>query len=101
MSTTRSFVLCSQSGSQILLSCFAHRYEATEEGYDAKEKRDELFHRDSRFLVLYPSPAADRAADPATPLGYCIFRFDTEETASEDEDELCDVAYWCVSIRCH
>ncbi|GJN91689.1 hypothetical protein Rhopal_004712-T1 [Rhodotorula paludigena] len=68
-------------------------YEATEEGYDAKEKRDELFHRDSRFLVLYPGPAADGAADPATPLGYCIFRFDTEETASEDEDELCDVAY--------
>lgn len=36
--------------------------------------------------------------DTGPPLGYCIFRFDTEETASEDEDDddLCDVAYWCV-----
>jgi GNAT superfamily N-acetyltransferase len=31
-------------------------------------------------------------------MGYCIFRWDTEETASEDGDGLCDVAYWC---GCH
>lgn len=67
------------------------RYERSAEGYDAQEKRTELFHPESRFLIVR------QGSDP--PLGYCIFRFDTEETASEEEgeDDMCDVVYWCVS----
>ncbi|POY71444.1 GNAT family acetyltransferase [Rhodotorula taiwanensis] len=67
-------------------------YEASSEGYDANEKRSELFHPESRFLTL--------RQDTRPPLGYCIFRFDTEETASEDEDDddLCDVAY-CYELQ--
>ncbi|BGP36798.1 hypothetical protein JCM10449v2_000700 [Rhodotorula kratochvilovae] len=72
-------------------------YEATEEGYDPAEKRAELFHPDSRFLLLFPS-APSSSVPPPTPLGCCIFRFDTEETASEDDDELCDVAY-CYELQ--
>ncbi|GAA5834055.1 hypothetical protein JCM9279_004203 [Rhodotorula babjevae] len=76
-------------------------YEAQQDGYDAREKRAEVFHSDSRFLILSPSPPApgSRAAPPRlAPLGFCIFRFDTEETASEDDDELCDVAY-CYELQ--
>ncbi|BGP12826.1 hypothetical protein JCM10213_008087 [Rhodosporidiobolus nylandii] len=69
-------------------------YESSAGGYDPAEKRTELFHAESRFLLLYPSPsAASTAEKAANPLGYCIFRFDTEETDSEDDNELCDVAY--------
>ncbi|GAA5904297.1 hypothetical protein JCM6882_003189 [Rhodosporidiobolus microsporus] len=70
-------------------------YEASEDGYDPAEKRKELFHADSRFLVLYSGSAP---TPQEKPLGYCIFRFDTEETASEDDDELCDVAY-CYELQ--
>lgn len=66
------------------------RYEQSSEGYDPAEKREELFHPDSRFLILYSPTSSD------TPTGYCVFRFDTEETASDDDDELYDVAYWLV-----
>lgn len=67
------------------------RYERSAEGYDPEEKRAELFHPEARFLLL--RRAGDQASEP--PLGYCIFRFDTEETeAEEGEDDLCDVAYW-------
>ncbi|GEM06351.1 N-acetyltransferase [Rhodotorula toruloides] len=62
-------------------------YETSSEGYNPAEKRNELFHPDSRFLILYTPALADK------PIGYCIFRFDTEETASDDDDELYDVAY--------
>ncbi|GAA5863550.1 hypothetical protein JCM1840_000058 [Sporobolomyces johnsonii] len=75
-------------------------YESTSEGYDASAKRKELFHPDSRFVVLRsasaPSPDVPKAAS-STPLGYSIFRFDTEETASDD-DELCDVVY-CYELQ--
>jgi len=74
-------------------------YEAQQDGYDAQEKRAEVFHPDSRFLVLSPTPPPPAAGAPPprpVPLGFCVFRFDTEETASEDDDELCDVAYWYV-----
>ncbi|GAA6001744.1 hypothetical protein JCM10207_002293 [Rhodosporidiobolus poonsookiae] len=73
-------------------------YEESEDGYEAAEKRKELFHADSRFLVLYPSNTVGSSPKtPPKPLGYCIFRFDTEDTASED-DELCDVAY-CYELQ--
>lgn len=69
-------------------SILCDRYEHSSEGYDPAEKRQELFHPDSRFLILYSPTSADK------PVGYCIFRFDTEETASDDDEELYDVAYW-------
>lgn len=93
-------LLLSSLESALTLSLPSRRYEAQQDGYDAEEKRAEIFHPNSRFLVLWPSPPPAPAAGGAsrpTPLGYCIFRFDMEETASEDDDELCDVAYWCVS----
>ncbi|BGP52954.1 hypothetical protein JCM8202_004036 [Rhodotorula sphaerocarpa] len=67
-------------------------YERSAEGYDAQEKRTELFHPESRFLIVR------QGSDP--PLGYCIFRFDTEETASEEEgeDDMCDVVY-CYELQ--
>lgn len=59
------------------------RYEASHDGWDPEEKRKELFDRESRFIVL--------RADPSSPpLGYTIFRFDTEETADTEE---ADVVY--------
>ncbi|GAA5980057.1 hypothetical protein JCM10908_001515 [Rhodotorula pacifica] len=69
-------------------------YERSSEGYDPEEKRAELFHPEARFLLLRS------AQDPIKPpLGYCIFRFDTEETeAEEGEDDLCDVAY-CYELQ--
>ncbi|KWU43636.1 acyl-CoA N-acyltransferase [Rhodotorula sp. JG-1b] len=70
-------------------------YERSAEGYDPEEKRAELFHPEARFLLL--RRAGDQASEP--PLGYCIFRFDTEETeADEGEDDLCDVAY-CYELQ--
>lgn len=60
-----------------------HRYETSHDGWDPEEKRKELFDRESRFIVL----RADRSSPP---LGYVIFRFDTEETADTEE---ADVVY--------
>lgn len=69
-------------------------YERSSEGYDPDEKRAELFHPEARFLLLR---RAGETSEP--PLGYCIFRFDTEETeADEGEDDLCDVAY-CYELQ--
>ncbi|GAA5922643.1 hypothetical protein JCM1841_006764 [Sporobolomyces salmonicolor] len=84
-----------------LLECnMRSLYEASSEGYNPSAKRKELFHPDSRFVVLRsaPSPAlhASKAAS-STLLGYSMFRFDTEETASDD-DELCDVVY-CYELQ--
>ncbi|GAA5864487.1 hypothetical protein JCM3774_005143 [Rhodotorula dairenensis] len=71
-------------------------YERSTEGYDSEEKRAELFHPDARFLLL--RRVADSSTSPG--LGYCIFRFDTEETDAEEdgEDDLCDVAY-CYELQ--
>ncbi|GAA5922200.1 uncharacterized protein JCM15063_003217 [Sporobolomyces koalae] len=76
-------------------------YENSQEGWDPAEKRKELFHSESRFIV------ASSKANPSDPtvssspstsealLGYTIFRFDTEETAT---DEHCDVVY-CYELQ--
>ncbi|GAA5985723.1 hypothetical protein JCM11641_007193 [Rhodosporidiobolus odoratus] len=74
-------------------------YESSGNGYDPDDKRKELFHADSRFLLL-DSVTSSPASAAESPLGFCIFRFDTEETASEEEgaDELCDVAY-CYELQ--
>jgi hypothetical protein len=60
-------------------------YEASADGYDAKEKRQELFDPESRFVVLGSPPVA-----------YAVFRFDTEETADERDAE---VVYWSVLVQ--
>ncbi|GAA5832948.1 hypothetical protein JCM11251_000542 [Rhodosporidiobolus azoricus] len=70
-------------------------YQTSEDGYDPVEKRKELFHLDSRYLVLYPSSTPTPLEKP---LGYCMFGFDTEETAAEDDDEMCDVSY-CYELQ--
>ncbi|GAA5848433.1 hypothetical protein JCM5353_000241 [Sporobolomyces roseus] len=76
-------------------------YEQSSDGWDPAEKRKELFHSESRFVVLRSSSLDtnnDKAPTAPKLLGYSIFRFDTEETASEDEDELCDVVY-CYELQ--
>jgi len=57
-----------------------YRYEASADGYDAKQKRQELFDPESRFVVLGSPPVA-----------YAVFRFDTEVTAADRDAE---VVYW-------
>ncbi|KIP12440.1 hypothetical protein PHLGIDRAFT_61775, partial [Phlebiopsis gigantea 11061_1 CR5-6] len=48
-------------------------------GWDADEKRKELFHADARFIVLSlpPAPTMDDAAPSF--VGFTMFRFDYEE----------------------
>jgi len=58
-------------------------YEVSHDGWDPEEKRKELFDRESRFIVL-------RADGSSPPLGFTIFRFDTEETKDVEE---ADVVY--------
>ncbi|SCZ90521.1 BZ3500_MvSof-1268-A1-R1_Chr1-3g02040 [Microbotryum saponariae] len=67
------------------------------EGFDPTEKRKELFHSDSRILVL-----RSLGQEPSLPsssedlVGFSIFRFDTEETAHETR--LADVVY-CYELQ--
>ncbi|KDE09829.1 hypothetical protein MVLG_00227 [Microbotryum lychnidis-dioicae p1A1 Lamole] len=70
---------------------------SSSEGLDPTEKRKELFHSDSRILVLrslgQESPSASSSEDL---IGFSIFRFDTEETAHETR--LADVVY-CYELQ--
>jgi hypothetical protein len=66
---------------------YTYRYEASASGYDATEKKTELFDLASRFIVL-------RSQTTSLPFAFAIFRFDTEEGEGDDIDE---VLYWCVS----
>lgn len=47
-------------------------------GWDADEKRKELFHADARFIIL-SLPSAPAMDDAATVVGFTMFRFDYEE----------------------
>ncbi|KAK4050519.1 hypothetical protein OIO90_005102 [Microbotryomycetes sp. JL221] len=67
-------------------------YESSKQGFDAEEKQRELFHPASRFFVARDSSTNSRDAQP---LGYTIFRYDTEETSSEDD---ADVVY-CYELQ--
>lgn len=53
--------------------------------FDPEEKRQELFHSDSRFIL-------SRLSDSQVIAAYTMFRFDFEE------DEL--VIYWYVCTQC-
>ncbi|KAI5481489.1 acyl-CoA N-acyltransferase [Pseudohyphozyma bogoriensis] len=55
-------------------------YEASEDGYDAAEKKDEMIdHHEARFLVVRTGNG---------PIGFTSFRFDTEETAGDKKAEV-------------
>ncbi|ORX37321.1 acyl-CoA N-acyltransferase [Kockovaella imperatae] len=90
--------------------------------YSRAEKRGELFHADSRFLILSTSPPYPGSNDDPSPrmpgslppdkgkgkaratgvnispselYGFCMFRFDTEETLTEDDVEV----IYCYEIQ--
>lgn len=67
-----------------LLTFEISRYESTEDGYEPKEKKEELFDQQSRFIIL-------RTPDSPNPFAYGMFRFDTEETMG---DKYAQVLYW-------
>ncbi|KAI0660436.1 acyl-CoA N-acyltransferase [Cubamyces menziesii] len=50
-------------------------------GWDPLEKRKELFHRDSRFILVYPDDpdSQDSTKSPSAPIAFSMFRFDMEE----------------------
>lgn len=61
------------------------RYIGSQAGYDASEKRDELFDASSILLLVRTEGGSSLAA-------FAMFRFDEEETA--DDDVHADVVYW-------
>lgn len=58
--------------------------------WNPTKKRAELFHRDSRFVVIIPDGGQ---VDAAGLRAFTMFRFDTEEDI-QGSMEL--VVYWCV-----
>lgn len=53
-------------------------------GWDAEEKQRELFHLDSRFIILSAlptksDPGGQEAQDAGHIIGFSMFRFDYEE----------------------
>jgi N-alpha-acetyltransferase 40 len=66
------------------------RYTTSSMGWDPPSKKQELFHRDSRFVLLRPSQAEGGLEPLHEELGpilaYSMFRFDVE-------DDEC-VLYW-------
>ncbi len=60
-------------------------------GWDPPSKKQELFHRDSRFVIIRRPQTQDRpdtlCAEPEIPImAYSMFRFDMEDGAC--------VLYW-------
>lgn len=51
-----------------------------------------MFHKDSRFITV-----EQKNADGQSLVAFAIFRFDSEETM-EDEEE--DVVYWSAAFQC-
>ncbi|GAA5831272.1 hypothetical protein JCM3766R1_002991 [Sporobolomyces carnicolor] len=70
-------------------------YEASDDGWKPQEKRKELFHAESRFIVLQSGDQEEDGIRRSKGLGYALFRFDTEETAG---DEDADVLY-CYELQ--
>ncbi|KIJ45119.1 hypothetical protein M422DRAFT_227724 [Sphaerobolus stellatus SS14] len=50
--------------------------------WNPTKKRAELFHRDSRFVTIIPKGGQLES----NLLGYCMFRFDTEENLEEEKE---------------
>ncbi|GAA5962112.1 hypothetical protein JCM3765_005526 [Sporobolomyces pararoseus] len=71
-------------------------YQQSEDGWDPADKRKELFHVESRFCVLRSNDLSiESDGQKNRLLGYTIFRFDTEETAGDEE---ADVVY-CYELQ--
>lgn len=67
-------------------------YEQSQNGYDAQDKRDEMYDPASRIILAYASVSSDIA-------GFSVFRFDMEDTAEDDRQVA--VVYWCVILTCN
>lgn len=63
-------------------------YEASSDGYNPAEKREELFHVNARFVCAHTQDTTPRLA------GFAIWRFDMD---GEDEVEV-PVVYWCAQL---
>ena len=48
-------------------------------GWDTEDKRSELFHADSRFIVVYREPDSEDEKIQNELLGFAMFRFDFEQ----------------------
>ncbi|KAF8271390.1 acyl-CoA N-acyltransferase [Lactarius quietus] len=59
-----------------------HMYVRSSMGWDPPSKKEELFHRDSRFILLRPSQEQDSAdalgGEPSI-MAYSMFRFEIED----------------------
>lgn len=63
------------------------RYKSTRVfAWNPSKKRSELFHRTSRFLVVYPE-----GKDVTTLIAFAMFRFEQEDDADGRPQ---DVSYW-------
>jgi hypothetical protein len=79
--------------------------EGSSMGWDVREKRRELWHKDSRLIVLRqlrdPSTALkgkgkERSGKNADLAAFAMFRFDWEECMDDGwEGDECEVLYWC------
>lgn len=72
-----------------------YRYEESVIGYDQDEKYGELFHPESRFLILrrHSDDLTPNSVELTPPLAFSMFRFDTEHTSNFT---FAEVLYWYV-----
>lgn len=71
-------------GSRIAFSS----YVGSSYGWDPRSKKKELFHAESRFILVHQTEA------PGLLIAYTMFRFDDEETMEDGVME--PVVYWSV-----
>ncbi|KAI0051782.1 acyl-CoA N-acyltransferase, partial [Auriscalpium vulgare] len=64
----------------ILAANMQHLYVSSSMGWDPEEKKLELFHANSRFILLRPAtaPEASSPSDGAAVAAYSMFRFEME-----------------------
>jgi hypothetical protein len=67
----------------------------SKDGYKPKEKKRELFHPHSRFLLASRAGQDDESDAPIA--GFLMWRFDFEECFSAEEGQV-EVVYWCVEF---
>lgn len=60
-----------------------HSYIESSFGWDPKEKKEELFHKDARYIIAHIVAQDD---SPPVLTAYGSFRFDMEEMMSGDEE---------------